>query len=121
VTLDPCAPVSVVSDPLPPFATKFTVSDEVGLEVGTVVVTGVHCAYNVIPADNVTDCPGSYETPDPLAAVFQDVSVYPGFSTLVEVGKVTTLPTLPLSVEIEPLPPLSSMDTTIVGFTVYCA
>jgi hypothetical protein len=120
VTLAPVVSSIVVSDPLPPSVTKFTVTVDVelddepdGFDVGG--VTSVHCAYSVIDDDKVIVWPGSKEVPEPFAAVFHELSAYPVSSTFIALGNVTADPTAPLSIDIELAPPLALIDISICG------
>jgi hypothetical protein len=112
ITLDPTAPDSSLSEPLPPFAAK-----EMTMDVGD----AVHCAYNVSGSVSTRLCPNPYEIPDPFAVVFHDVSVYPGSANPVLPGSEIVAPSIPLSGVSEPVPPLSTNWTTKGDVSVHSA
>jgi hypothetical protein len=112
VTLAPLGPDTLLSEPLPPFATK---------EIVMVAADAAHCAYNVSGSVSNRLWLNAYEVPDPFAAVFHDVSVYPTSVNPVLPGSVTVVPSLPLREASEPVPPLSTNWTSKGDVSVHCA
>jgi hypothetical protein len=132
VTLAPDASSSVANEPLPPFATKLTVTADVEVEIEPEVDVGVgvkldpvgtltHSAYSVSLEATWSNCAAAYSVPEPLASVFHPANEYPLRDSPVPDGRAIEVPDDSVRGGSLPMPPLSLKVIVEVGSAVHCA